>query len=180
MRTLRDLESRNGTKTHSAGYRPQQRHQRLLRPGGDPDRLAEPERRLIGAQADRQRLHPGPSQLHSHHRGQRRPPSLRRTHGTPRRSPGQGRHRESETEGRTVRVVREILGDLSPALSAELTEDAGDVVLYGAEAYVELLGELGVGTTLETEGEDLFLFGRQPGLTGSLPETYRGLFFVPC
>jgi hypothetical protein len=54
------------------------------------------------------------------------------------------------------------------------------VVLYGIEAYVEFFGDLGVGATLEDEGEDLFLFGRQPGLTGSLPETYRGLFFVPC
>jgi hypothetical protein len=53
------------------------------------------------------------------------------------------------------------------------------VVLHGVEAYVELLRELGAGTTSETEGEDLFLFGRQPGLTGALPETARGLFFVP-
>ena len=61
-----------------------------------------------------------------------------------------------------------------------LPEDAGAVILYGTEAYGELLGELGVGATRETEGEDLFIFGRQAGLTGSLPETYRGLFFVPC
>jgi hypothetical protein len=47
------------------------------------------------------------------------------------------------------------------------------VVLYGVEAYVELFGDLGVGATLEDESEDLFLFGRQPDLTGALPETPR-------
>jgi hypothetical protein len=54
------------------------------------------------------------------------------------------------------------------------------MVLYGAEASVELFGELGVGARLETEGEDLFLFEHQPSLNRALPETSRGLFFVPC
>ena len=54
------------------------------------------------------------------------------------------------------------------------------MVLHGVEAYVKLLRELGAGATPEAEGEDLFLFGRRPGLTGALSETSRGLFFVPC
>jgi len=48
----------------------------------------------------------------------------------------------------------------------------------GAEAYVQLFGDLGVGATPEDEGEDLLVFGGEPGLVGGLLQASRGLFLV--
>ena len=48
------------------------------------------------------------------------------------------------------------------------------------EAYVQLFGDLGVGATPEDEGEDLLVFGGEPGGVGGLLRASRGSFSLPA
>ncbi len=48
----------------------------------------------------------------------------------------------------------------------------------GVEAYVQLFGDLSVGATPEDEGEDLLVFGGEPGLVRGLLQASRGHFLV--